>query len=135
MNLVDLAHVITKHEGALRASLQAEYRIRLLPGQGGRTEPSRTPRELADLVENLPLGCALWRAMGGAPALTDESHLLREAVYRLEILDWRETGQQGAPPKRIELPPAAGEVEAVQEKQNAKARAYAERQARAQSRG
>lgn len=92
-------------------------------------------RELADLVGNLPPGCALWRATGGAIALSEESMLLREAIFRLEVLDWRETGQQGAAPKRIDLPPSVHEVEAVQAKQNAKALAYAERQARAQSRG
>lgn len=117
----------------MRASLQAEYGIRLRAE--GRAEPHRSPAELADLVANLPPGCALWRATGGAIALSEESMFLREVVYRLEVLDWRETGQQGAPPKRIDLPPSVHEVEAVQAKQNAKALAYAERQARAKNRG
>lgn len=86
--------------------------------------------ELADLVVHLPPGCALWRATGGAIALTDEAHLLREAIFRLEVIDWHNGGSKGAPPKRIELPKPAHEARAAGEKLAAKARQHARRQAR-----
>ncbi|MCC2031833.1 hypothetical protein [Microbacterium allomyrinae] len=125
---MSLVGALVEHEGALRASLQAVYGLRLRPG--GRTEPARTLSELTDLVAGLPPGCALWRAAGGAVALTDESMLLREAIYRLEVLDWHAHNPKGAQPKRIELPKPAHEARAEEAKQNAKAEAYARRQAR-----
>lgn len=123
-----LAGALDDHEGALRASLQAEYGIRLL--RGGRTDPARTPAELGDLVAGLPHGCALWRAAGGPIALTDEAHLLREAIYRLEVIDWHNAGSKGAAPKRIELPRPAHEVRAEEARQTAKADQWAARQKR-----
>jgi hypothetical protein len=84
--------------------------------------------ELADLVVHLPPGCALWRDAGGPRALTDESHLLREAIFRLEVADWHATGSKGAAPKRIELPKAAGEIQASQRAFEAKAAQHARRQ-------
>jgi hypothetical protein len=123
-----LAGALDDHEGALRASLQAEYGIRLL--RDGRTDPARSPCELGDLVAGLPHGCALWRAAGGPIALTDEAHLLREAIYRLEVIDWHNAGSKGTAPKRIELPRPAHEVRAEQAKQNAKAEQWAARQKR-----
>ncbi|MDF2578434.1 MAG: hypothetical protein K0S49_13 [Microbacterium sp.] len=127
-----LAGALGEHEGALRASLQAEYGIRLL--DGGRTEPWRTVTELGDLVEHLPPGCALWRVTGGAIALTTEAHLLREAIYRLEVIDWHAHTPKSAAPKRIDLPRPAHEVRAEEAKQTAKAKAWADRQARRRSR-
>jgi hypothetical protein len=98
--------------------------------RGGRTIPERTPTELADYVGNLPHGCALWRATGGGIALTDEAHLLREAIYRLEVLDWHNGQSKGPQPKRIDLPRPAHEVRAEEAKQNAKAEQWAAREAR-----
>lgn len=123
-----LAGALDNHEGALRASLQAEYGIRLL--RDGRTEPARTPFELGDLVAGLPHGCALWRDAGGPIALTDEAHLLREAIYRLEVIDWHNAGSKGAAPKRIELPKPAHEVRAAEAKTATKAQRHAARDAR-----
>ncbi|WP_248240556.1 hypothetical protein [Microbacterium kunmingense] len=123
-----LAGALDDHEGALRASLQAEYGIRLL--RDGRTDPERTPSELGDLVAGLPHGCALWRAAGGPIALTDEAHLLREAIFRLEVIDWHNGGSKGTPPKRIDLPRPAHEVRKEQAKQTAKAERHAARQKR-----
>jgi len=116
------------HESALRASLQAEYQLRLLPG--GRTEPERTPRELGDYIAHLPHGCALWIDTGGVPALSAEAHLLREAVYRLEVLDWHTGGSNGPQPKRIELPEPAHEARARQAVLAEKARKHAARDRR-----
>jgi hypothetical protein len=85
---------------------------------------------VGDYVVNLPRGCALWLAAGGPVALTDEAHLLREAIYRLELIDWHNAGSKGTAPKRIELPRPAHEVQAEEAKVRVKARQHAERQAR-----
>lgn len=84
--------------------------------------------ELADLVAHLPPGCALWRDTGGAPALSDDGHLLREIIYRLEVADWHAIGGKGPAPKRIELPKAAGEAQAAQRSFEAKAARHMSRQ-------
>ncbi|MCC4906975.1 hypothetical protein [Microbacterium sp. cx-59] len=81
-------------------------------------------------MAHLPHGSALWIATGGPIALTDEAHLLREAIYRLEVIDWHNAGSKGTAPKRIELPRPAHEVRAETAKNDAKARKHAERQAR-----
>lgn len=127
-----LAGALAEHEGALRASLQAAYGLRLL--RGGRTEPARTLTEVCDYVAHLPHGCALWVETGGALALTEESILLREAVYRLDGLLWYETEQKGPKPERIPLPRPSAEMRAEQREQHdrmaTKARKHAERQRR-----
>jgi hypothetical protein len=123
-----LAGALENHEGPLRASLQAEYGIRVL--RDGRTEPERTLTEVADYVAGLPNGCALWRATGGPIALSDEGHFLREAIYRLEVIDWHANQSKGQAPTRIELPRPAHEVRAEEAKNSAKAQNYARRQAR-----
>ncbi|MFB3980330.1 hypothetical protein [Microbacterium proteolyticum] len=85
---------------------------------------------MCDLVAHLPRGCALWQETGGAIALTDEALLLREAVYRLEVIDWHNAGSKGNAPKRIDLPKAAHEVRAAEAKTSAKARKHAARAAK-----
>jgi hypothetical protein len=123
-------------EGALRASFQAEYSgLRLLPHGNGRTDPARTPEEVADLVVNLPPGCALWRVMGGNLALTYEAQLLREVEFRLNVLDWRLLGSKGRAPTRLDLPPAKGEVVEQNGRDDAKAEAHARREAARAARG
>ena len=118
----------------MRASLQAEYGLRLLPDGRGRTEPHRTLRELADLVEHLPPGCALFRVMGGASALSNEALLIREVEHNMRDIWWqrqggKKTGQKR--PEAIPLPKRAGEEDAAAAAATAKARAYRDRQARA----
>lgn len=117
------------HEGALRASLQAEYQMRLLRGGNGRTDPPRGLLELSDLVHYLPFGSALWREYGGELALSDEGHLLREVEFALRVQDWHAGGSKGTAPVRIELPKSAEERRAEATRQNAKAEAYRRRQA------
>jgi len=75
-------------------------------------------------------GCALWIDTGGVPALSAEAHLLREAVYRLEVLDWHTGGSNGPQPKRIELPEPAHEARARQAVMAEKARKHAARDRR-----
>lgn len=72
----------------------------------------------------------MWRDAGGSIALTDEAHLLREAIFRLEVVDWHNGGSKGAAPKRIELPKPAHEARAADAKRDAKARRHAAREAR-----
>lgn len=122
-----------EQESALRASLQAEYGIRLLRHGGGRTEPPRTPIELAELVVHLPPGSALWMATGGGSALTTEAMLLREAIYRLEVLDWHAHDPKNPKrPERIPLPKPAHEVADETLAVSAKAAAWQQRQDRRQ---
>lgn len=128
-----LAGALTNHEGALRASLKAEYGLRLL--RGGRTEPHHTLTEVADYVRYLPRGCALWSEAGGELAWTVEAHLQREAIFRAENIAWQQAGAQGTAPKRIELPPAAHELRVQQDQLSKKAQAHAERQARKENGG
>ena len=121
-----------EHESALRASLQGEYQLRLLPDY--RTEPERTLSELADYVAHLPPGCALWREVGGVLALTTEAQLTREVVFRLDGLAYQNAGGQGRKPERLPLPRAAAEERAEKrerdERMAAKARRHAERDRR-----
>lgn len=129
-NLLMLAHVLSRHEGALRASLQAEYGLRLLPDGHGRTEPYRTPRELADLVEHLPPGCALFRVMGGPAALTNEALMGRAVEHTLRDIAWQKAGAKGKRPEPIPLPSRAGEEEHAAAVVSEKARRWQERQER-----
>lgn len=105
----------------MRASVRAEYGVAEI----------RTLRvfELAELIEWLPDGCALWRSSGGPRSITNEAHLLRMLDYRLQVLAWQQTEDakhkrnQPKPPQPI---PFAGE-KAVEE-------AHAQRQAAARRR-
>lgn len=123
-----LAGVLTHHEGALRASLQAEYGLRLL--RGGRTEPHRTPRELGDLIEYLPPGCALGREMGGEAALSNEALMAREIEFTLRQVSFAENGSKGTRPQRLPLPEAAADKRAEAAEMDAKLRAHTARAAR-----
>ena len=105
-----LAGALFEYEGALRASMQAVYQLRLLPG--GRTEPSRTLREVSDYVAHLPQGCALWVETGGPLALTNEATLLGELIYLAEVADWRATEGKGRRPERMKPPRPAAELRA-----------------------
>lgn len=118
-----------EYEGALRASLQAEYQIRLLSDY--QTEPERSLGELADLVAHLPVGCALWREVGGVIALTGEEFLAREVIFRLDGLAYQNAGGEGRKPERMPLPRPAAEERAEhrlrEKRQTEKARKHAER--------
>ncbi|WP_308191520.1 DUF5361 domain-containing protein [Microbacterium sp. KKR3/1] len=86
--------------------------------------------ELADLVANLPPGCALWKAAGGPLAWTDETHMLARVDYGVRVLAWMKTedGQKGRKaPKPEEPPPAHGEVRAEEKRMNARAEQWARR--------
>lgn len=127
-----LGSVLAHHEGALRAALQAEYGLRLLPiHPRGMTDPARSPRELGDLVEHLPAGSALGRDLGGIAAVSQESELLREVEYGIRALAYVQGGGRGQEPKRLDLPPSPDEERAERERIDRKAR---EHQARAERR-
>lgn len=128
-----LAGALDNHEGALRASMKAQYGLRLL--RGGRVEPAHTLTEVADYVRHLPRGCALWTEAGGDLAWTVEAHLQREAIYRAEHLAWQQAGGKGNGPKRIDLPPAAHELAAQEAEMAKKAKAHAARAERRNNRG
>lgn len=128
-----LAGALAHFEGAVRASLQAEYGIRLLPSGVARTEPSRTMFELADLIEHLPQGCALFRAMGGAAALSNEALMGRAVEHTLRDIAWQKAGATGKRPEPFPLPKPAGQEEAAAAVVSEKARRWQERQARRES--
>lgn len=118
-----LASALNDHEGALRASLRAQYGIDL------RSELARDDlitTDLADLVAWLPPGCAFWRSFGGPNALTEEAHALSAIEFRLRVADWRET--KGAKPKPPQVPPYAHEVKASKAAQRRKADRFTRRQ-------
>jgi len=87
--------------------LLAEYGLHL-------NHPGIGLLELADLVGNLPPGCALWRATGGDQAWSLEAHLLAVIEWRLQLLAWMQTkdGQEGRnQPEPIQPPhPAAASM-------------------------
>lgn len=113
-------------EGALRASLRSEYGVDL-----------RNPRmpllDLADLVANLPRGCALWRATGGPLAWSDETHMLAAVRHGLDILAWQKTedGSKGRnQPKPIEPPASVYDQREKEQRLSARAAAYLKRTGR-----
>lgn len=116
-----LAETYTRHAGALRASIRAEYHA--------------TPRdfgvlELADLVAWLPPGCALWRSVGGPLAWSEETHLLNLVEHRLRVLAWLKTKDAKAGknrPKPLDAPKYAGDKSRVADEMERKAAAHRRR--------
>lgn len=116
---------LTHHRGALRAALRAEYGIDLRAVQEGRTMPVD---DLADLVQWLPAGSALWASMGGPASLSVEARELREVAYWLRVLDYRERGSKGEKPTRLPEPKWAHERRAEESAMERKAAHYRRRQ-------
>lgn len=119
--LLVLVDAYLRHESALRASIRAEYQVADIRLLG--------VLELADLVEWLPAGAALWRSTGGPLALTISEDTLRWVDYRLKVLAWQQTEDakhKRNAPKPPEKVPYAGEVAAEE--------AHASRQAAARRR-
>lgn len=86
--------------------------------------------DLADLVANLPPGCALWRATGGPQAWSDEMHALVAVKHGLDVLAWQKTenGAKGKnPPTPYDPPKSAAEVQAEEAKIVSRAEAYKRR--------
>lgn len=112
-----------EHEGALRAALRAEYGVDL-------RDPGMSLLDLADLAANLPPGCALFRAAGGAMAWPPEVHMLAAVEFRLRVLAWQKTedGKNGRnKPQPIDPPRLASEVEQEQQELSRRAQAYLRR--------
>lgn len=86
--------------------------------------------DLADLVANLPPGCALWRAIGGPLAWSQETHMLAAIEFRLRVLAWMKT-QDGAkgrkPPKPIDPPKSVYDARAEDDRLFSRAQAYLRR--------
>lgn len=117
-----LATALVHHQGALRASLMAVYGLRLAEV---RSWPAR---EVAELVEWLPQGCAFWQDVGGPAAITTEARELRHVGYWLRVLDYRERGSKGEKPKPHPEPLWAHERRADEDAMRRKARAHQRRQ-------
>lgn len=86
--------------------------------------------ELAELVANLPPGCALWRASGGPLAWSDEMHMLARVEHGVRVLAWMKTedGSKGRkPPQIVEPPLASGEARAEEARMEHKADAWMRR--------
>ena len=120
-----LVGALVEHEGALRASLRAEYGIDLRnPGMGWH--------DLADMVRWLPAGCPLWQATGGPLALSTEVHAILAVRHGTDVLAWQNTGimqhkPRGKAPKPMPDPPYAAELKAQQERAEAKRDRYLKR--------
>lgn len=98
-----LADVLRNHRGALRASLLAEYHLRLddaLKTMGAR--------ELGELAWYLPPGCAMWKSIGGPMAWSDTVAELKQVNFHLRVIAWQKT--EDAKHRRnvpeMEAPPA-----------------------------
>lgn len=82
-------------------------------------------REVADLAAWLPAGSAMWRAIGGPAAWTDETRALMDVEFQLRVLDWRlgrrGKGKRPQPPKP---PPYAHEKRKAESKQARKAERF-----------
>lgn len=115
-----LAEGLRAHRESLSASLLAEYGVDLERPQFG-------PWRLAELVANLPAGCAFWRSYGGPLAWTLEAHLLAAVEFRLKALEFQGAGQKGPKPKALQHPPFASEAEKSQHDFDRKARLFKER--------
>lgn len=90
-------------------------------------------RELCDYVAELPAGCALWQAVGGPMAWSEQVYLLHWVDYRLRVADWRQTkdGQANRnQPKAPTPPPYAFEKRVEESRQSARAQAWEQRQTR-----
>lgn len=119
-----LAVAFAHHRDALRASLMAEYGLRL------DEVVSWPAREVAALVAWLPGGSALWRDWGGPAALSDEVRMLRSVEFGLRVLDWRMRQGKGQRPKPLPEPVYAAERREQARKQSRKAEAFLRRQGR-----
>lgn len=85
--------------------------------------------EVADLVVWVPAGGAIWRSIGGPPAITDETRWAQENAHRLEVLDWRiGRRQKGKKPEPIKPPIYAHEKRKTESKASKKAERFLRRQ-------
>lgn len=122
--------VLLEFEGAMRASLMAQYPA-LPPLRqilSGTTDV--TPSELADYVKALPPGCALWREVGGDIAWSVEAHLLARIEHVASVHAWLDSkdGQSGNNrPKPITPPESVFEKRAQEARIVAKADAWKRR--------
>jgi len=110
----------------LRASLRAEYGIDL-------DHPGCGVIALAEYTAWLPPGCALWRAIGGPPAWSDETRLLTYVDLHVRELAWMQTkdAKEGRNrPKPVEPPAFAPDREREAERAAAKYEAMQRRAAR-----
>lgn len=101
-----LAEAWRAHRGALSASMWAVYQIDI-------EAPPVGALRLAELMEHLPGGCALWQSVGGPRAWSDELHGLYLLELRIRQLLWQGAGDKSKPqPKPIPYPEVAGVEEA-----------------------
>lgn len=63
-----------------------------------------TVRKALVLIDHLPPGAALWRAMGLDNTWTEEAHLLALVVDVLQAANWQRGGGKGMQPKAIARP-------------------------------
>lgn len=115
--------LIEYHEGALRASLLAEYGIHL-----SQVREEFDLQEIVDLVRWLPAGSAVWRDFGGPAALSREERSAQLIGYRIEQLQWLVKQGKGPKPKLPAPPPYAHEKRVAAEKNRRKAEALVARQ-------
>lgn len=84
--------------------------------------------EVADLVMELPGGCAFWRSTGGPLAWSDTQHMLARIDLRLREQLWQGAGKKGAPkPEPMKPPPFAHEAEVQQVRLSEAQRRFEER--------
>jgi hypothetical protein len=103
-----------ERQGALRASLAAEYPglpplRQVLTGTTGITAT-----DLGDYVANLPAGTALGRLAGGPGAWSTEVQSLVQLLHGVDLLIWQNTAimkrnPRGKQPEKMQFPLPAGQ--------------------------
>lgn len=90
----------------LEADFQREYRVNLTETLARRLD---SPTRLAGLAAHLPPGSAVWRALGGPQAWTDEVWMLAQVEYATRVVAWQKTkaAQSGRDKPEPLKPPAS----------------------------
>lgn len=107
-----LRALLGEHWGELEADFRRFYGLRLseaVYGKAGTAEGRLPPRELLNLIHQLPPESALHRKLRGSMAPWGLPELLlRRIDLTLQGANWQRSGGKGSKPKAIELPDHKG---------------------------
>lgn len=98
-----LAVYLRTHSGPIEADFAREYprdEDQLVEFWRGRL----TVRRALVLIDHLPPGAALWRALQVDTAWSEATHLAAQQLDLLQLLNWRMAGEPGQPPDQTQRP-------------------------------
>ncbi|GAB2767510.1 hypothetical protein [Sinomonas soli] len=107
----------------MEADLHRFYGLDLDGMYAGRLRP----RKVANLVENLPRGAAVWVHTGGPRAVSDETEALWAVEAAVAAGNWQRGGGKGTKPEMRPFPEGLLTVRARAEERAARTKAKAER--------